>query len=69
MHTHAEALEARGDEDGARRSIGEARERLLAFAAEFEDPAHGELFLTALPANARTMALAEKWLGPPAAGG
>jgi eukaryotic-like serine/threonine-protein kinase len=60
---HAEALHATGDGDGARRAIDDARARLLATAGKIGDPDHRQSFLTRVPENARTLALARAWLG------
>ncbi len=56
--TYAEALFAVGDEADARVAIAAARDRLLARAARIGDATLRERFLTIVPDNARTMALA-----------
>jgi hypothetical protein len=63
---HAEALDATGDRDAARRAIADARTHLLAIADKICDPAYRQSFLDNVPENARTLALARAWLGDPA---
>ena len=63
----AEALQATGDEDGARRAIADGRDRILARAASLRDPAIRQGFLTRVPSNAKTLTLAREWLGEPTA--
>jgi eukaryotic-like serine/threonine-protein kinase len=58
---YAEALEARGDHEGAREAIGKARDRLLTRAANVTDAKLRGSFLEKIPENARTLALAETW--------
>jgi tRNA A-37 threonylcarbamoyl transferase component Bud32 len=58
---HAEALDATGARDAARRAIAEARARLLAIADKIGDPAYRRSFLEDVPENARTLALASAW--------
>jgi tetratricopeptide (TPR) repeat protein len=55
---HAEALSAAGLSDAFAAAIADARTHLLARAAKISDPAWRERFLTAVPDNARTLALA-----------
>ncbi len=61
--THAEALHATGAHDAARSAIAGARARLFAIADKIPDPAYKASFLTHVPENARTLALASTWLG------
>jgi hypothetical protein len=58
---HAEALDATGDRDAARRAIGDARAQLLAIADKICDPAYRQSFLGNVPENARTLELARAW--------
>jgi len=58
---HAEALYLNGDHAGARRVIIDARARLLARAALFEQPELEEPFLRRVPEHARTLELAARW--------
>ncbi|HEX2571284.1 MAG TPA: protein kinase [Polyangia bacterium] len=60
--TLAEALWATGDAAGARAAIAAARDGLLATAGRLPEATWQRSFL-ALPENARTLALAEEWLG------
>ena len=60
---HAETLDANGRRDDARRVIRAARDRLLERAAMIARPEWRESFLTKVPENARTLALAREWLG------
>ncbi|HEX3765116.1 MAG TPA: hypothetical protein VHW23_40750, partial [Kofleriaceae bacterium] len=60
---HAEALHATGAHDAARTAIAGARARLLAIAERIADPGYRASFLGGVPENARTLALAEAWLG------
>jgi eukaryotic-like serine/threonine-protein kinase len=62
---HAEALHATGAHDAARRVIADARARLLATADRIADPAYRQSFRKGVPENARTLALADAWLGEP----
>jgi tetratricopeptide (TPR) repeat protein len=55
---YAEALEAAGLADEFATAIAGAREHLLARAAKISDPEWRGRFLTAVPENARTLALA-----------
>jgi tetratricopeptide (TPR) repeat protein len=64
----AEALHASGDLDGARAAIREARSDLLAQAARVEAPIYQKSFLENVTVNARTIALAERWLEDGATG-
>ncbi|APR77379.1 Adenylate cyclase [Minicystis rosea] len=61
----ARSLSATGDHDGALRVIAAARDELLAAAARIDDAAWRERFLTCVPENARTLALAERWPDEP----
>jgi len=58
--THAEALFASGDLVAAQAAIVDARARILTRAARLGEPARTR-FLTAVPDNARCLALAEAW--------
>jgi hypothetical protein len=60
---HAEALHATGAHDAARRTIADARARLVATADRIADPEYQQSFLEGVPENARTLALARAWLG------
>jgi hypothetical protein len=60
---HAEALHATGAHDAAARAIADARARLRAIADKITDPAYQASFLERVPENARTLALADAWLG------
>lgn len=62
---YAEALAAMGEDDAARDVLLEARERLIERAARIEAGARRGGFLTAVPVNARTFALARAWNLPP----
>jgi eukaryotic-like serine/threonine-protein kinase len=64
--SHAEALDANGARDAARRAITDARARLLATADRIADPACRARFLCDVPEHARTLALARSWLDEPA---
>jgi hypothetical protein len=66
---HAEALHATGAHDAAARAIADARARLLAIAAKIGDPGYQASFLERVPENARTLALADAWLGDSVAPG
>ena len=59
--TLAEALYASGDPDAARAALRGALARLRARAAQIGNPEWREGFLTKLPDNARTLALAHSW--------
>jgi tetratricopeptide (TPR) repeat protein len=61
--THAEALHASGAHDAAARAIADARAHLLAIADKITDPAYQASFLERVPENARTLTLADAWLG------
>ena len=64
MHVlHAEALHANGEHRAARAAVAAARDRLLARAACIGSDAWRRSFLENIPENARTLALAEAWLG------
>jgi hypothetical protein len=58
---HAEALHATGAHDAARHAIARARARLLAIADKIADPGYRASFLSGVPENARTLALAAAW--------
>jgi serine/threonine protein kinase/tetratricopeptide (TPR) repeat protein len=58
---YAEALRATGDAEAARVAIAKARDRILSRASSLRDPSIRESFLTRVPHNARTLALAEEW--------
>jgi tetratricopeptide (TPR) repeat protein len=60
---HAEALHATGAHEAAARAIAAARARLLATADQITDPDYKASFLERVPENARTLALADTWLG------
>jgi hypothetical protein len=60
--THAEALHASGNEEGAKRVIGVARDRLMARAARIRDAAYRESFLERVAESAETLRLARVWL-------
>jgi hypothetical protein len=62
---HAEALHATGAHDAAIRAIAQARVRLLAIADKIADPDYKASFLSHVPENARTLALADAWLAAP----
>jgi hypothetical protein len=62
----AEALDATGDRDAARRAIADARTHLLAIADKIPDLAYRRSFLDNVPENTRTLALARAWLDEPA---
>jgi hypothetical protein len=59
---HAEALEAAGDMAAACAAIRVARARLLAIVDRIADPGYQKSFLENVPENARTLALAARWL-------
>jgi tetratricopeptide (TPR) repeat protein len=61
---YAEALSANGDNEGARETVREARKRLLARASKVGDAELRASFLSNVPENARTLALAELLLRP-----
>jgi tetratricopeptide (TPR) repeat protein len=56
--TYAESLAANGDRESAREVLTAARDRLLARAAAIGDTESRERFLSVVPENARTLALA-----------
>jgi hypothetical protein len=64
--TRAEALHATGAHEAARNAIADARARLLAMADKICDPSYRHSFLHGVPENARTLALAQSWVGAPA---
>jgi tetratricopeptide (TPR) repeat protein len=59
---HAEALFAAGKTEEARTAIATARARLLERAARIRDAEQRRSFLEAVPENARTLSLAERWI-------
>ena len=60
---YAEALRACGQEAEAHAAITAARDRLLARATRIGEEGWRRCFLEAVPENARTLALARRWLG------
>jgi len=60
---HAEALHAIGAHDAAHHAIAGARTRLLAIADRIADRQYRTSFLESVPENARTLGLADAWLG------
>jgi tetratricopeptide (TPR) repeat protein len=60
---HAEALHATGAHEAAGGAIADARVRLRAIADRIGDPDYQASFLERVPENARTLALADAWLG------
>jgi tetratricopeptide (TPR) repeat protein/predicted Ser/Thr protein kinase len=60
---YAEALRANGDVAEARQVIAQALARLVARAEQIRDPRWRASFLDKVPDHARTMALAQAWLG------
>jgi tetratricopeptide (TPR) repeat protein len=65
---YAEALTRSGDVAEAAKVLTSAREQLLARAAKISDLVWRERFLTQVPDNARTLALAPQENSPPASG-
>jgi len=61
--TRAEALHALGRTSDACVAIGEGRGRILAMADSLDDPDLRASFLRTVSANARTLELANEWLG------
>jgi eukaryotic-like serine/threonine-protein kinase len=59
----AECLDATGDVEAARAAISTARERLLGDAARIDHLDDRNSFLENVPENARTLQLAQRWLG------
>ncbi|MBX3274556.1 MAG: hypothetical protein KF729_30100 [Sandaracinaceae bacterium] len=57
----AEALHASGHEDEARAAIAEAAQRLRERALKIHDEGIRDTFLTRVPEDARTLALADVW--------
>ena len=51
--------------NGARRTIADARARLLAIAEKIADATYRRSFLERVPENARTLELAGAWLDEP----
>lgn len=62
---YVEALAAAGDHEGARAALVVARARVLEIATRIGDPALQRTFLEDAHSNARSLALAEEWLGMP----
>ncbi|MDI3285913.1 serine/threonine-protein kinase [Polyangium sp. 15x6] len=60
---YAEALDANGQHERAKEALSAARAHLLGRAEKIGDPARRTRFLRAVPDNARTLVLAEAWLG------
>ncbi|AUX46951.1 protein kinase [Sorangium cellulosum] len=60
---YAEALSAAGDPGKAAAAIAAARDKLLDRAESVRDPEWRRRFLSLVPDNARTLALAEQWVG------
>jgi tetratricopeptide (TPR) repeat protein len=60
---HLEALLASGDVAAARTPMSRAYARLLVHSSRIGDPALRRSFLERVPENARTLALAQRWLG------
>ncbi|WP_437290952.1 protein kinase domain-containing protein [Sorangium sp. So ce406] len=61
--TFAESLAAAGRQDEATAAIAQARTALFARADKLSDSAWRERFLRDVPDNARTLELAQQWLG------
>jgi hypothetical protein len=59
--SYAESLDANGRFADSRAAIAEAHQRLLERAQRIENTAWRAAFLTRVPANARTIDLADKW--------
>jgi eukaryotic-like serine/threonine-protein kinase len=59
----AEALDANGEHAAARSALAAARDELLRMASKIPEARWRESFLARVPENARTLALAERWLG------
>ncbi|HUS66424.1 MAG TPA: AAA family ATPase, partial [Kofleriaceae bacterium] len=60
--TWVESLFARGDAPRGKEALALAEERLIERARAMTDPAMRRAFLEAVPENARTVALARRWL-------
>jgi tetratricopeptide (TPR) repeat protein len=60
----AELLRALGRTADAEAAIREARERILRIAGSLHDPEVRQTYKANVGVNARTLALAETWLGP-----
>lgn len=60
--SHALALVKAGDMTASRRSMKEARDRVVGLAARLSDPRHKKSFLERITENARTMQLGSEWL-------
>jgi tetratricopeptide (TPR) repeat protein len=58
----AEALRAKGDIEGSKKAITDARARLLSRADKIKDPARRRMFLEKLSEHQRTLARAGEWL-------
>jgi tetratricopeptide (TPR) repeat protein len=59
---HAEALHATGAHEAAAGAIARARDRLHTIAGKIADPDYRASFLSYVPENAQTLALAHAWL-------
>jgi hypothetical protein len=64
---HAETLDALGQRSAAREAIAAAKKALLGAARRIADEAQRRAYLTQVWANARTLELADAWLGSSAA--
>jgi len=60
---HIESLEANGHHAEARAALANARDRILAIAAQITDPAYQKSFLEDAPESRRILDLAREWLG------
>jgi tetratricopeptide (TPR) repeat protein len=60
---HIESLLANGRNAEARAALVNARDRILAIAAQITDPAYQKSFLEDAPESRRILALAREWLG------
>ncbi len=60
--THVEALDAVGEREEALAALESARDRLWRQAKSLADDSARDAYLSALPPNARTLALADEWL-------
>jgi tetratricopeptide (TPR) repeat protein len=61
--SRAEALWGLRREDEARIAIGKARDRVLRIVASLHDPKLRHSYVTGIAVNARTLSLAEEWIG------
>jgi tetratricopeptide (TPR) repeat protein len=59
---YAEALNAKGDIEGAKKAVAAARDRLLARAAKIKNPEYKRTFLGVVREHVRTLARAGEWL-------